>query len=108
MEWFVYIIQATDGTYYTGITTNIERRWLEHSGGIAKNGEATDGENIAPNKGAKYFRGRSPQQLVYLEGGHNRSTATKREMEIKRKQRAEKILLLSSELNQITNFKEST
>jgi putative endonuclease len=108
MEWFVYIIQATDGTYYTGITTDIERRWSEHSRGIATDGAASQGEKIAPSKGAKYFRGRAPQQLVYIEGDHNRSTATKREMEIKRKPRAEKILLLTSAQNQIASFTKST
>ena len=55
----------------------------------------------AEQKGAKYFRGRKPRELVYQESGHDRSTATKREMDIKKLSRADKILLISSIDNQI-------
>ncbi len=84
-DWFVYIIEGTDGNFYTGITTDVVRRWGEHSGskGSAK-------------VGAKYFRGRKPKLLVYVEEEHHRSSATKREAEIKKLTRSEKIKLLSS------------
>ena len=83
MNWQVYIILCSDDTLYTGITTDIERRMRQHA----------DGD------GAKYFRGRQPKQLVYLEGGHDRSSASKRELSIKGMRRPEKKLLVCSEAN---------
>ncbi len=55
----------------------------------------------AEQKGAKYFRGRKPRELVYQESGHDRSSASKREIDIKKLSRADKILLISSIDNQI-------
>jgi putative endonuclease len=66
-NWLVYILLTSDQKLYTGITTNITRRWQQH-----KN-----------NKGAKFFYGRHPIALLYLEGDHNRSTASEREYAIK-------------------------
>jgi putative endonuclease len=77
--WQVYIIRCCDGTLYTGITTDVERRMAEHAAG----------------RGAKYFRGRQPKELVFLEDGHDRSSASKREAAIKRLSRREKERLLS-------------
>ena len=77
MNWQVYIILCSDGTLYTGITTDIERRMRQHAGG----------------RGAKYFRGRKPQELLYLEGGHDRSSASRRELFIKSLKRQEKLRL---------------
>jgi putative endonuclease len=82
-NWCVYVIRCSDGTLYTGITTDIERRFRQH----------TDGT------GAKYFRGRSPEQIVYLENGHNRSSASTRENQIKTMTRAEKDILVSTYCN---------
>jgi putative endonuclease len=79
-NWSVYIILCSDKTLYTGITTDIERRLKEHSS----------------NNGAKYFRGRSPEKVMYLEGGHNKSTASKRELYIKSLTRREKEQLIQS------------
>ena len=79
MKWHVYIILCSDNSLYTGITTDIERRLRQHAEG----------------RGAKYFRGRQPVQVVYLESGHNRSTAGRREAEIKRMKHADKHLLLT-------------
>jgi len=89
-NWFVYIIEGSDGNYYTGITTDVARRWGEHSGtkGFAKTG-------------AKYFRGRKPKALVYLETGHNRSSASKKEAAIKKLTKLEKIKLLKSPSNNL-------
>ena len=56
------MIHCTDGSLYTGISTDVEKRYDQH---LAK-------------KGAKFFRGRQPKRLVYQENGHPRSTATKR------------------------------
>lgn len=79
MGWQVYIILCTDNSLYTGITTDLARRLSQHGG----------------RRGAKYFRGRSPRQVVYLETGHTRSTASRREAEIKRLPRAAKLALLA-------------
>lgn len=80
-SWCVYIIRCSDNTLYTGITTNIDRRFNQHVEGT----------------GAKYFRGRQPLQVVYLEKSHTRSSATKREAEIKAISKADKILLASQQ-----------
>lgn len=80
MNWQVYIILCSDDTLYTGITTDIERRMRQHAEG----------------RGAKYFRGRQPKRLLYLEGGHDRSSASRRELFIKSLKRREKLLLNGS------------
>ena len=80
MNWHVYIILCSDDSLYTGITTDIDRRFSQHASG----------------RGARYFRGRQPSRLVYLESGHTRSSAGRREAEIKRMTRAGKSVLASS------------
>jgi putative endonuclease len=85
MNWQVYIILCSDNSLYTGITTEIERRFRQHCEG----------------RGARYFRARRPLKVVFLEKGHTRSTAGKREAAIKALSRAEKTLLLDSALNEI-------
>lgn len=77
-EWFVYIIRCSDKSLYTGISTNVEKRFAQH----------------ANSQGAKYFRGRSPVSVVFQEGGHDRCSATKREMEIKKMSRDSKLKLI--------------
>ena len=74
-QWYVYIIRATDQSLYTGITTDVERRFAEHQSGRA---------------GAKYFRGRSPVELVLVESGYDRSSASIREAQIKKLSREQK------------------
>jgi len=74
VQWFVYIVQTHCDTLYTGITTDIERRYSEHLA-------CFDGKS---KKGAKYFRGRKPKEVVYTELCENRSVASKREYEIKK------------------------
>jgi putative endonuclease len=81
MNWSVYIIESDDNSYYTGITTDVERRFEEHSTGPL---------------GAKFFNGRTPIKIVYQEGGHTRSTASKREAEIKKLSRSQKQDFLAS------------
>ncbi len=80
MKWNVYIILCSDDSLYTGITTNMERRLRQHGDG----------------SGAKYFRGRQPLRVVYLEQGHSRSSAAGREATIKAMSRYDKINLLSA------------
>lgn len=78
MNWHVYIILCSDDSLYTGITTDVDRRFQEHAGG----------------RGAKYFRGRQPLRVVYVEQGHSRSSASIREAQIKKLTREEKLLLV--------------
>jgi len=85
MNWQVYIILCADGSLYTGITTDVKRRFAQHVDG----------------SGAKYFRGHRPLRIVYLEEGHDRSSASKREMVIKRLRPVDKRCLLSSSGNQL-------
>ena len=85
MNWQVYIILCSDNSLYTGITTDVERRFAQHAAGT----------------GAKYFRGRSPRRLVYLEGGHDRSSASRREVKIKRLRPVDKRRLIASLGNQL-------
>jgi len=77
------MIRCSDETLYTGITNNLQRRWQQHAG----------------RQGAKYFRGRTPVEVVYLEPGHDRGSASRREASIKKLQRAEKERLICSPQN---------
>ena len=74
----VYILECSDGSLYTGYTTDLERRVAEHDAG----------------EGAKYTRGRTPVELVHAESFDSRSAAMSREYEIKELSRAEKERLL--------------
>ncbi len=87
INWQVYIIICSDSSLYTGITTDVERRLSQHKSG----------------RGAKYFRGRQPVQLIYLESGHNLSTAIRKEASIKKMKRIKKCVLISSDTNEIKN-----
>jgi len=78
-NWFVYIIRATDQSLYTGITTDVERRYQEHCRGT----------------GAKFFRGRSPEALVFVEAEHSRGSASQREAAIKKLTREQKLRLIA-------------
>ena len=76
--WYLYILRCKDGSLYTGITTDVEKRMEAHQAG----------------KGAKYTRGRGPLELVYREACGDHSDALKRELEIKRLPREEKLKLI--------------
>lgn len=76
--WYLYILRCADGTLYTGITTDVARRFAAHRKG----------------RGAKYTRGRGPLELVYREVCGTHSQALKRELEIKALSRQEKLALL--------------
>jgi len=86
--WSVYIILCSDDSLYTGITTDPARRLRQHAAG----------------RGARYFRGRQPLRLVYLEHGHSRSSASQRECLIKAMPRAEKGRLIAQQAS--TGLKE--
>ena len=75
MKWHVYMLKCSDETIYTGITTDLNRRVEEHNNSL---------------KGAKYTRTRSPTELIYSEQHEDKSSASKREYEIKQFSRVQK------------------
>jgi len=79
MSYFVYILECSDKTLYTGIATDLERRLDEHNNS---------------DKGAKYTKIRRPLKLVYSEEAENRSSASKREYEIKKLSREKKLEII--------------
>jgi putative endonuclease len=79
MAWYVYIIRASDDSLYTGITTDVSRRFNEHCSG---------------KKGARYFRGRKPLEVVYTEAHPDRGSALRREAVIKKLTRVGKMDLI--------------
>lgn len=80
-SWKLYILRCGDGSLYTGITTDVEKRLAAHRSG----------------KGAKYIRGRGPLEVVYREACGDHSTALKRELEIKALTREQKEWLIKME-----------
>jgi putative endonuclease len=85
MSWQVYIIEADDGSLYTGVTTDVQRRFAEHCRG---------------KRGARYFSGRQPLQVVYTEAADNRSAACKREAAIKKLSRLDKMRLFNHPISE--------
>jgi len=79
-SWQVYIARCADGTLYTGIARDVERRIAEH--------------NAGKGAAAHYTRARRPVVLVYQEAAADRSSASKREYRIKQLSRAEKLALV--------------
>ena len=79
MSYFVYILECNDKTLYTGITKDINKRLDEHN---------------TKDKGAKYTKARRPVKVLYVENSDNRSTASKREYEIKQYTRIKKLKLI--------------
>jgi predicted GIY-YIG superfamily endonuclease len=77
-RWFVYLLRCADGTLYTGITRDLERRCRQHEAGTA----------------SRYTRSRRPTSLVYQESRRSRSLALKREAAIKALTRQKKNLLI--------------
>ncbi|MBY6185755.1 GIY-YIG nuclease family protein [Marinobacter hydrocarbonoclasticus] len=82
-DWFLYLIRTRAGHLYTGITTDVDRRFSEHQQG-------------AP-KGARALRGKGPLTLVYQSPAGQRSTALKLEYRIKRLTKAQKEALIKAQ-----------
>lgn len=78
MKWFIYMLQCSDDTIYTGYTNDVDKRVAKHNKG----------------KGAKYTKGRLPVLLVYYEQHPSKSSAMKREYAIKQLSKDEKIKLM--------------
>lgn len=77
-KWFVYILNCADGTLYTGITNDLDRRIKAHNAGTA----------------SKYTRVRRPVSIVYSEEVETKGDALRRELQIKRLTRSEKIAII--------------
>ena len=77
--WYVYVIRSSDDSLYTGITTDVQRRFKEHCG---------------TQKGARYFRGRQPLEVVYRESHPDRGSALRREADIKKLTREQKLKMI--------------
>ena len=82
-KWELYIILCGDGTLYTGIARDADKRLRMHESG----------------KGAKYTRGRGPLRLVYRESCENHTRALQREIEVKKLTRAQKDTLIARKEN---------
>ena len=85
--WFVYILRCSDGTLYTGITTDVARRVAEHN---------------SPDKGAKYTRSRRPVERVYDKAAKSKSEAYKEEYRIKKLSRKKKLELIQKEEHRLS------
>ena len=80
-KWLIYILECRDGSFYCGITNNIEKRLKQHKGEI--------------KGGAKYTRSHWPCKLVYKEKSASRSEALQREVIIKKMSKDEKQALIN-------------
>lgn len=81
VEWWVYILRCKDGTLYTGVTTDLARRFKQHNAGTA----------------SKYTRSRRPVVMVYREPTKSHGDALRRELAIKKLPRAAKDALIASQ-----------
>lgn len=80
-SWFVYLVRCSDGSFYAGVTTDLERRVRQHNGQIAG--------------GANYTRARRPVALAWFEACEDRSVAQQREYSVRRLSRGEKQRLVA-------------
>lgn len=80
--YYIYILECADNTFYTGITTDLERRVFEHN---------------SSSLWAKYTKNRRPVTLIYSEKYENRSLASKREIEIKKLSKKQKNELIKKQ-----------
>ena len=83
-EWSLYIVRCNNGSLYTGITTDVGRRFNEHQS--------------SSSKSAKYLRGKGPLTLVFKEEIGNRSEASIAEARVKKLSRTEKDSLIKGYL----------
>ena len=90
-DWYLYLIRCHDGTLYTGISTDVDRRFAQHQG--------------AGNAGSRYLRGRGPLNLVFRENLGSKSLALKVERRVKKmpKARKEKVVVVSGYVSQIVD-----
>tara|TARA_B100001113_G_C20729732_1_gene457404 strand:+ start:308 stop:547 length:240 start_codon:yes stop_codon:yes gene_type:complete len=79
LNWYVYILKCNDNSLYTGITNDLNKRVATHNSG----------------KGAKYTKTRTPVSLIYKESFETKAESLKREIEIKKLNRKEKLALIN-------------
>ncbi len=84
-NWFLYLIRCRNGRLYTGITTDVARRFEEHESG--------------DKKGSKYLRGKTPLELVLKKKVGDRSMALKIEAKVKKLPKTKKELLVDGKIN---------
>ncbi|WP_417738231.1 GIY-YIG nuclease family protein [Rosistilla oblonga] len=89
--WFVYILRCGDGSFYTGITKDIDRRLKQHNAG----------------KASRYTRSRLPVEIIYREVQPDQSAALKRELAIKALSRPAKQSLIASDSNRLGEAKSA-
>lgn len=89
-QWVLYILECKDGSLYTGVTDDLERRLSAHRSG----------------KGAKYTRGRGPLILRYTEPCSDRSAVQRREYQVKHLPRQKKLQLFRANQNEHTEETE--
>ena len=92
--WYVYVAKCKDSTFYTGITTNIERRFKQHNGLLAG--------------GARYTSARRPVELVYCEQAPDRAAASKREYQVRKLPRPQKQQLVQRYITEAENGQAKT
>lgn len=80
MVWWVYMLRCGDGSLYTGIATDVDRRFSEHES--------------QGSKTAKYLRGRLPLEIVFRKEIGSRSEACKEELRLKKMSRREKLMFV--------------
>jgi putative endonuclease len=78
-KWFTYMVECSDNTFYTGISTDVFKRIIKHNSG----------------KGAKYTKARTPVKLVYVQKFDDKSSASKEEWRIKQLTREEKLQMIN-------------
>ncbi|OUR59897.1 endonuclease [Colwellia sp. 39_35_sub15_T18] len=91
--WYVYLLRCNDNSLYAGITTNIERRLHQHN---------------HTKLGAKYTRAKRPVTLVFIESAADKSTASKREYQLKKLTKIKKEQLVSTYLSQQSDINSAT
>jgi putative endonuclease len=80
LPFSLYIVRCADGSLYTGIATDVEKRIAEHAGGL---------------RGAKYLRGKGPLEIVFSERAGDRAAASRLEYLVKRMSREQKLELIA-------------
>ncbi len=83
-DWYLYLIRCSDGSLYTGISTDVERRFAQHQ-------QVGEG-------GSRYLRGRAPLELVFQSRVGDHSLALKVEYRVKKLSKAQKLLLITNPL----------
>lgn len=81
MNWYVYLVETADTSLYCGVTNNLDKRIKDHN---------------TSKRGAKYTRTRRPVKLIYFETYDSKSSAMKREYQIKQLSRIQKLKLVQS------------